>query len=326
MPRRARPACGSTIAQPHMIRGVLTNGEMLRRLTTTEPDERMPPLESNRTLTDEQRAKLAQWLRAGAAWPSDDRHWAFVPPKRPPLAKVNDSAWPRNGIDHFILARLESEQLAPSSEADKATLLRRVSFDLTGLPPTVEALDAFLADTSSDAYERAIDRLLDSPRYGEHMALGWLEASRYADTDGYQNDRLRYMWVWRDWVIQAFNDNMPFDRFVTEQMAGDLLPDRNFFTQVATGYNRNHRINSEGGSIPDEWIVEYVADRVETMGTMFLGLTLNCARCHDHKYDPIAQKIFTGCLLSSTASTKPVLARTTATVHRSSRCQKIGRT
>ena len=200
--------------------GVLTNGEMLRRLTTTEPDERMPPLESNRTLTDEQRAKLAQWLRAGAAWPSDDRHWAFVPPKRPPLAKVNDSAWPRNGIDHFILARLESEQLAPSSEADKATLLRRVSFDLTGLPPTVEALDAFLADTSSDAYERAIDRLLDSPRYGEHMALGWLEASRYADTDGYQNDRLRYMWVWRDWVIQAFNDNMPFDRFVTEQMAG----------------------------------------------------------------------------------------------------------
>ena len=168
-----------------------------------------------------------------------------MPPKRPPLAKVNDSAWPRNGIDHFILARLESEQLAPSSEADKATLLRRVSFDLTGLPPTVEALDAFLADTSSDAYERAIDRLLDSPRYGEHMALGWLEASRYADTDGYQNDRLRYMWVWRDWVIQAFNDNMPFDRFVTEQMAGDLLPDRNFFTQVATGYNRNHRINSE---------------------------------------------------------------------------------
>ena len=272
--------------------GVLTNGEMLRRLTTTKPDERMPPLESNRTLTDEQRAKLAQWLRAGAAWPSDDRHWAFVPPKRPPLAKVNDSAWPRNGIDHFILARLESEQLAPSSEADKATLLRRVSFDLTGLPPTVLALDAFLADTSPHAFERAVDRLLDSPRYGEHMALGWLEASRYADTDGYQNDRLRYMWVWRDWVIQAFNDNMPFDRFVTEQMAGDLLPDRNFFTQVATGYNRNHRINSEGGSIPDEWIVEYVADRVETMGTMFLGLTLNCARCHDHKYDPIAQKDF----------------------------------
>ena len=272
--------------------GVLAAGEMLSRLTSTDPEERMPPPESNRVLSDENRAKLAQWLEAGAAWPSDDRHWAFVPPKRPRLAKVNNSAWPRNGIDHFVLAKLEQTQLAPSPEADKATLLRRVSFDLTGLPPTTGELDAFLSDPSPDAYEKAVDRLLDSPRYGEHMALGWLEASRYADTDGYQNDRLRYMWVWRDWLIRALNDNMPFDRFVTEQMAGDLLPDRNFFTQVATGFNRNHRINSEGGSIPDEWIVEYVADRVETMGTMFLGLTMNCARCHDHKYDPIAQKDF----------------------------------
>ena len=272
--------------------GVLADGEMLRRLTSTDPDERMPPPESNRVLSDENRTKLTQWLEAGAAWPSDDRHWAFVPPKRPRLAKVNNSAWPRNGIDHFVLAKLEQSQLAPSPEADKATLLRRVSFDLTGLPPTIGELDAFLSDPSPDAYEKAVDRLLDSPRYGEHMALGWLEASRYADTDGYQNDRLRYMWVWRDWLIHALNDNMPFDRFVTEQMAGDLLPDRNFFKQVATGFNRNHRINSEGGSIPDEWIVEYVADRVETMGTMFLGLTMNCARCHDHKYDPIAQKDF----------------------------------
>jgi hypothetical protein len=171
-------------------------------------------------------------------------------------------------------------------------LLRRVTFDLTGLPPRIEELDAFLKDDSPKAYEKAVDRLLASPRYGEHMALDWMEASRYADTDGYQNDRLRYMWVWRDWLIKAINDNMPFDRFVTEQMAGDLLPERNFFTQVATGFNRNHRINSEGGSIPDEWIVEYVADRVETMGTMFLGLTLTCSRCHDHKYDPIAQKDF----------------------------------
>ena len=272
--------------------GLLSDGEMLRRLTTNDPDDRMPPPDSNRLLTADNRAKLAEWLRAGAAWPSDDRHWAFVPPKRPRLAKVNDNAWPRNGIDHFVLSKLESEQLAPSPEADKATLLRRVSFDLTGLPPTTGELDAFLSDPSPDAYEKAVDRLLDSPRYGEHMALGWMEASRYADTDGYQNDRLRYMWVWRDWLIRALNDNTPFDRFVTEQMAGDLLPDRNFFTQVATGFNRNHRINSEGGSIPDEWIVEYVADRVETMGTIFLGLTLNCARCHDHKYDPIAQNDF----------------------------------
>ena len=272
--------------------GVLTNGEMLRRLTSDDPDERMPPVDSNRPLRDADRAKLVEWLRAGAAWPSDDRHWAFVPPKRPRLAKVRDADWSRNGIDHFVLARLEREGLAPSPEADKATLLRRVTLDLIGLPPTLAELDAFLGDQSPGAYAKAVDRLLDSPRYGEHMALGWMEASRYADTDGYQNDRLRYMWVWRDWLIRALNDNMPFDRFITEQMAGDLIPDRNFFTQVATGFNRNHRINSEGGSIPDEWIVEYVADRVETMGTMFLGLTLTCSRCHDHKFDPLTQKDF----------------------------------
>ena len=272
--------------------GVLTNGEMLRRLTSDDPDERMPPVDSNRPLRDADRAKLVEWLRAGAAWPSDDRHWAFVPPKRPRLAKVRDADWSRNGIDHFVLARLEREGLAPSPEAGKATLLRRVTLDLTGLPPTLAELDAFLGDQSPGAYAKAVDRLLDSPRYGEHMALGWMEASRYADTDGYQNDRLRYMWVWRDWLIRALNDNMPFDRFITEQMAGDLIPDRNFFTQVATGFNRNHRINSEGGSIPDEWIVEYVADRVETMGTMFLGLTLTCSRCHDHKFDPVTQKDF----------------------------------
>ena len=272
--------------------GVLTDGEMFRRLASYEPDNRMPPPESNRTLSTQNRAKILKWLKAGAAWPNDDRHWAFVPPKRPPLARVKNSTWPRNGIDHFILAKLESEQLAPSPEANKAALLRRVSFDLTGLPPTIEELEKFLSDPSPNAYEKVVHRLLDSPRYGENMALGWLDASRYADTDGYQNDRLRYMWVWRDWVIRAFNDNMPFDRFVTEQTAGDLLQERNFFTQVATGFNRNHRINSEGGSIPDEWIVEYVADRVETMGTVFLGLTLNCARCHDHKYDPISQKDF----------------------------------
>ena len=271
---------------------VLTNGEMLRRLTSDDPDERMPPVDSNRPLRDADRAKLVEWLRAGAAWPSDDRHWAFVPPKRPRLAKVRDADWSRNGIDHFVLARLEREGLAPSPEAGKATLLRRVSLDLTGLPPTLAELDGFLDDHSPGAYAKAVDRLLDSPRYGEHMALSWMEASRYADTDGYQNDRLRYMWVWRDWLIRALNDNMPFDRFITEQMAGDLIPNRNFFTQVATGFNRNHRINSEGGSIPDEWIVEYVADRVETMGTMFLGLTLTCSRCHDHKFDPLTQKDF----------------------------------
>ena len=272
--------------------GVLSDGEMLKRLTSDDSDERMPPAESNRVLSDKDRAKLVQWLKAGAAWPEDDRHWAFVPPQRPALPKVKNGAWVLNGVDAFVLARLEREKLQPAKEADKATLLRRVLFDLTGLPPTIAELDAFLKDASPGAYEKVVDRLLASPRYGEHMALGWMEASRYADTDGYQNDRLRYMWVWRDWLIKTLNDNQPFDRFVIEQMAGDLLPDRNFFTQVATGFNRNHRINSEGGSIPDEWIVEYVADRVETMGTMFLGLTLTCSRCHDHKYDPIKQKDF----------------------------------
>ena len=272
--------------------GVLSDGEMLRRLTSDDPEDRMPPADSNRPLIDADRAKLVQWLRAGADWPNDDRHWAFIPLKRQRVTKVQDTGWPRNGIDHFVLARLERRGLTPTPEADKATLLRRVTLDLTGLPPTLEKLDTFLADDSPDAYSKVVDRLLDTPRYGEHMALGWMEASRYADTDGYQNDRLRYMWVWRDWLIKTLNDNMPFDQFVTEQMAGDLLPDRDFFTQVATGFNRNHRINSEGGSIPDEWIVEYVADRVETMGTMFLGLTLNCSRCHDHKYDPVSQDDF----------------------------------
>ena len=272
--------------------GVFSDGEMLARLTSTDPDERMPPPDSNRVLNAADRAKLVSWLKAGGDWPEDDRHWAFVSPGQPNLPKVKNPEWLRNGIDGFVLARLEQEGLQPSVAANKATLLRRVTFDLTGLPPRIEELDAFLKDDSPKAYEKAVDRLLASPRYGEHMALGWMEASRYADTDGYQNDRLRYMWVWRDWLIKAINDNMPFDRFVTEQMAGDLLPERNFFTQVATGFNRNHRINSEGGSIPDEWIVEYVADRVETLGTMFLGLTLTCSRCHDHKYDPIAQKDF----------------------------------
>ena len=272
--------------------GVLTNGEMIERLLSDDPDERMPPPSSKRNLRPEDRAKLVQWLKAGADWPEDDRHWAFVPPEKPLAPQVKNKKWAKGKIDRFILARLEKEGLQPSPEADKHTLLRRVTFDLTGLPPSPEEIDAFVADESENAYEKVVDRLLSSPHYGEQVASYWLDAARYADTDGYQNDRIRYMWVWRDWVIRALNDNMPFDRFILEQMAGDLLPDRNFMTQVASGYNRNHRINSEGGSIPDEWIVEYVADRVETLGTTFLGLTMNCARCHDHKYDAVSQKDF----------------------------------
>ncbi|MEE3285235.1 MAG: PSD1 and planctomycete cytochrome C domain-containing protein, partial [Planctomycetota bacterium] len=271
---------------------VLSSGKMLARLTSNDPDTRMPPADSIRVLQPRDRATLVKWLKSGAPWPRNDRHWEFTTPVRPARPEVGTPGWSRNAIDDFVLARLQREQLTPAPEADRTTLLRRVTFDLTGLPPSLEELDAFLADRSPQAYEAAVERLLDSPRYGEHMAVDWLEASRYADTDGYQNDRIRYMWVWRDWLIRSLNHNMPFDRFVVEQMAGDLLPDRNFYTQVATGFNRNHRINSEGGSIPDEWIVEYVADRVETMGTLFLGLTLTCSRCHDHKYDPIKQKDF----------------------------------
>lgn len=270
--------------------GVIGSGEMLMRLTSDDPDVRMPPPDPNRLLPTQHRAALIDWLKSGAPWPEYDRHWSFVPPKHSLLPMVKERRWSRGGIDHFVLDRLADERLRPMPEADRVTQLRRASFDLTGLPPSLAALDSLLDDNAPNAYEKSIDRLLASPRYGEHMALDWLEVSRYGDTDGYQGDRVRHMWVWRDWVIRAFNNNVPFDRFVVEQIAGDLLPDRHFFTQVATGFNRNHRITSEGGSIPDEWLVEYVADRVETMGTMFLGLTVGCARCHDHKFDPISQK------------------------------------
>ena len=198
----------------------------------------------------------------------------------------------RNPIDRFILARLEREGLHPAPEADKAALLRRVSLDLTGLPPTPAQVNAFLQDASPDAYGKAVDRLLASPRYGERMAFRWMEAARYGDTNGYQTDGPRDMWRWRDWVIDAFNRNLPFDRFTIEQLAGDLLPDATLEQRIATGFNRNHRTSGEGGIIPEEYRVEYVADRAQTTGTVWMGLTVGCARCHDHKYDPISQKEF----------------------------------
>ncbi|MEC9091462.1 MAG: PSD1 and planctomycete cytochrome C domain-containing protein [Planctomycetota bacterium] len=271
---------------------VLQSGELLKRITSNDPDEQMPPPSSIRKLSESDRATLVQWVQADAVWPEQDQHWSLGGPRSPEIPAVENPKWPRNGLDFFILNRLEQEGLSPNRQADKATVLRRVTYDVTGFPPTLDELNACLADRSAAAYDKVVSRLLASSRYGEHMALGWMEASRYADTDGYQNDRLRYMWVWRDWLIKTLNENKPFNEFIIEQMAGDLIPNRNFYSQVATGFNRNHRINSEGGSIPDEWIVEYVADRVETMGTLFLGLTLTCSRCHDHKYDPISQKDF----------------------------------
>ncbi len=272
-----------------IVPGKPSASPLYKRIVSKDPEEKMPPPKSGRQLTATQIKLLKQWIEQGAKWQS---HWAFQTPESPPVPKVKKSSWPLNPIDNFILARLEQEHLSPSPEAAKLTLLRRVTLDLTGLPPTPQEVDAFLADTSSDAYEKLVDRLLQSPHYGERMAMDWLDGARYADTNGYQVDMDRQMWRWRDWVIEAFNRNQPFDQFTVEQIAGDLLPNPTFEQRVATGFNRNHRINAEGGAIPEEWRVEYVIDRVDTTSTVWLGLTMGCARCHDHKYDPLTQKDF----------------------------------
>ena len=272
--------------------GVITPGdpsssELFQRITSHDHTERMPPVGTGKTPVAEQISLIKQWIEQGASWES---HWALRPVERPPLPRVKNSEWVRNPIDAFILERLEREGLNPSPEADRTTLLRRATLDLTGLPPTPAEVDAFLADTRPDAYERVVDRLLASPRFGERMAVPWLDAARYADTNGYQSDGERFMWRWRDWVIDAYNANMPFDRFTVEQIAGDLLPNPTPEQIIATGFNRNHRGNAEGGIIPEEYAVEYVVDRVDTTATVWLGLTIGCARCHDHKFDPITQK------------------------------------
>jgi hypothetical protein len=272
-----------------VIAGAPNKSELYRRITAPDEDSRMPPPESRDRLRPAQIELIRQWIRQGAKW---QPHWAFVGPARPALPTVETVAWARNGIDAFVLSRLEQEGLTSSPEADRDTLIRRVTFDLTGLPPTLEEIDAFRTDKAPGAYERIVDRLLDSPRYGERMAVDWLNAARYADTYGYQDDGEVSMWRWRDWVIEAFNANMPFDQFTIEQLAGDLLPNPTLEQRLATGFNRNHRANSEGGAIPEEFRTEYVVDRVDTTATVWLGLTMICARCHDHKYDPIRQRDF----------------------------------
>ncbi|MGH7171837.1 MAG: DUF1553 domain-containing protein [Gemmataceae bacterium] len=272
-----------------LVHGEPDKSELLRRVAAVNVRERMPPAKSGRRLTERQVQLLRRWIEQGAKWQA---HWSFLAPKRPPLPRVRDTAWPRNAIDYFILERLEREGLRPSPETDRVTLLRRVTLDLTGLPPTPAEVDAFLQDRSPDAYEKVVDRLLASPRFGERMAVPWLNAARYADTNGYQNDGERSMWRWRDWVIEAFNRNLPFDQFTIEQLAGDMLPSATLEQRIASGFNRNHRGNAEGGIIPEEYAVEYVVDRVDTTATVWLGLTLGCARCHDHKFDPVARKEF----------------------------------
>ena len=219
-------------------------------------------------------------------------HWSFISPQRPALAELTNAMWPCHGMDHFILARLEAAGRAPAPQAEKTRLLRRVTLDLTGLPPTLEEVEAFLDDDSANAYEKVIDRLLASPHYGERMAVIWLDLARYADTDGYQDDEPRTMWRWREWLIDTLNENVSFDQFTLQVLAGDLFPDRDPEQHLATGFLRNNRANGEGGSIAEEFRVEYAVDRLETVGATWLGLTVGCARCHDHKYDPLTQQEF----------------------------------
>jgi hypothetical protein len=290
-----------------IVPGQSRESRLFQRILGEGGEQRMPFGEE--PLGSEQIKLIQRWIDEGAVWPDEDgkagrredgknelpKHWAYVKPIRPALPEVRNKGWARNPIDRFILARLEREGLSPAAEASKETLIRRVSLDLTGLPPTPEEIDTFLRDLSPQAYERVVDRLLNSPRYGERMAARWLDAARYADTNGYQSDEDRQMWRWRDWVIEAFNRNLPYDQFTIQQIAGDLAPpartpEATLNQRLATGFNRNHRINSEDGIIYEEYAVEYVVDRVDTTATVFLGMTIGCARCHNHKYDPVTQK------------------------------------
>jgi hypothetical protein len=270
-----------------IVPGDAAASPLIERIHSDDPDTRMPPPDSNRRLTVEQKRLLERWIQQGADY---QVHWAFVPPRQVPEPTVQNESWVRNSIDRFVLARLEAEGLVPSPEADRATLIKRLSIDLTGLPPSPEEIDAFQADTDKEAYEKLVDRLLDSSHYGERMALPWLDAARYADSNGFQQDGDTWQWVWRDWVVRALNDDLPFDEFTIWQLAGDLLPDATTDQKIASGFNRNHLLNGEGGAIPEEQRFVILFDRIDTTATTWLGLTMACTQCHDHKYDPISQR------------------------------------
>ncbi len=262
---------------------------LVLRISAEDESTVMPPAETHKELTPEQKDLLTRWVAAGAPYES---HWSLIPPVRPELPTVQDKSWCRNPIDDFVLARLEAAGLAPAPEADRRTLARRVSLDLTGLPPDPAAVEAFVNDTSPDAYEKLVDRLLGSSAWGEHRGRYWLDAARYADTHGIHFDNFREMWSYRDWVIDAFNRNLPFDEFTIEQLAGDLLPDRTLDQLIASGFNRCNMTTNEGGVIPEEYVVLYARDRTDTVCQVWMGTTAGCAVCHDHKFDPLTQREF----------------------------------
>jgi hypothetical protein len=270
-----------------IVKGNPAQSDLVHRILSEDPDYVMPEPSTHLTLSAEEKATLIKWIEQGAEYKP---HWSFVVPIKPELPKVKNEVWVKNDIDRFILKKIEDKSLKPQSEASKTTLLRRVYLDLIGLPPTAEQVETFLKDNSPNAYEKVVNQLLQNPHFGEHQAVDWLDVARYADTHGYQDDGLRTMWPYRDWVIKSFNRNLAFDRFVTWQLAGDMLPNPQKEHLIATAFNRNHQQSQEGGIVPQEYFVEYIADRTNTFGKAFLGLTVECARCHDHKYDPISQK------------------------------------
>ena len=265
----------------------LAKSSLVKRIYSDDPEQLMPPAKSNRRLTAEQKKLLERWISEGAEYQS---HWAFVAPTRPAEPAVQKADWIRNPIDRFVLEKLEEQKLTPSPEADRATLIKRLSIDLIGLPPTPAEVDAFVSDADPQAYEKLVERLLKSPHYGERMALPWLDAARYADSNGFQQDGDTWQWIWRDWVVKAFNDDLPFDQFTIWQLAGDLLPNATNEQKIATGFNRNHLLNGEGGAIAEEQRFVILFDRMDTTATTWLGLTMACSQCHDHKYDPITQR------------------------------------
>jgi len=270
-----------------IVPGDPNKSEAFRRILSDNPDEMMPPPSSNLVLTPEEKDIIRKWISQGAQY---EPHWAFVSPKKSPLPKVKDKDWPTNEIDHFVLDKMRQQGLKPNAAASKVHLLKRLSIDLTGLPPDPRMMERFIADDTEDAYEQIVDQLLADPAYGEKLAVLWMDVSRYSDSYGYQDDNVRTQWPYRDWVIHAFNSNLPYDKFITWQLAGDLLPNANKEQILATAFNRNHKYTEEGGVIDEEYRVEYILDKTNTFSKAILGMTVECAQCHDHKYDPISQE------------------------------------